>query len=718
MIHLALTPKPTPEQISKIALLVDTTERTVYAAITRYHKEQLAKQKLINNITKPPSKAKNSSKKKKKKNPSKKNTSGKINPKHIPKSPAKKGKRKKEKMADVFLPTSNKWEQACENAHAWCDKHPRKQPPASANFTREMGERDATTGEYKFSADYFGWYNYFIQPEFHDPRPMGLIHNDWADELDSDDKLIMLKPRDHYKTTFITIGWALYNLCEELLYPVLIISLAKSNTKLTYNTIKRHLTYNKRILGFYGYLINDDEPCNSRELFLHYSPQGVNDATLFCGTFMSAGVMGTHPKLAILDDIEDKALTEAYMEIASQMINASIIPAIGNNGQLIVVGTLKGYNADNDVYLMCKDKEIFSYYVDRAVYKVTPKLDAAGAPMLDPDGETIMVPEMNLETNERIYDMPPKKHIYAERIWVQKRDPGTNAPLFYKSGRHKGKPKMKKSWSVKILKGGEFYRSIYPEAYSVEDIIVKRRELKDKRKGDGYFWSEYFLRPSDPHGKEFDKKRFASFPNDEFPTLKTFRAYVKENALTPITWIDPGGKGGHGIAMALEILDPLNDRVFICELNVVRGGVPGATKVLFKWMEKWGRIKWGVESNYGQKENFGEPMERELKRLCKIAGKEDLYSMDKGKPNTTDKILRIRGRISQLIGVEGESITVYVNKHAHDYEGFMDEVTFFPDAPGTGKNEFDLMDCVASMDIHFRAMGKAYDWFSGSEAVK
>ena len=206
--------------------------------------------------------------------------------------------------------------------------------------------------------------------------------------------------------------------------------------------------------------------------------------------------MGTHPKLAILDDIEDKPLSEAYMDIASQMINASIIPAIGNTGQLIVVGTLKGYNEENDVYLMCKDKDIFSYYVDRSVYKVIPKINRFGDIEKDANGEIVYVPEIDPETNERIYDMPPMKDVYAERVWVQKRDPGTNALLFYRSGRHKGKPKMKKSWSVKILKDRELYRSIYPEAYSVEDIIIKRKELKDKRKGDGYFWSEYFLRPT------------------------------------------------------------------------------------------------------------------------------------------------------------------------------------------------------------------------------
>ena len=102
--------------------------------------------------------------------------------------------------------------------------------------------------------------------------------------------------------------------------------------------------------------------------------------------------MGTHPKLAILDDIEDKPLSEAYMDIASQMINASIIPAIGNTGQLIVVGTLKGYNEENDVYLMCKDKDIFSYYVDRSVYKVIPKINRFGDIEKDANGEIVYVP--------------------------------------------------------------------------------------------------------------------------------------------------------------------------------------------------------------------------------------------------------------------------------------------------------------------------------------
>ncbi|MCK5344198.1 MAG: hypothetical protein KAR20_12380, partial [Candidatus Heimdallarchaeota archaeon] len=186
----------------------------------------------------------------------------------------------------------------------------------------DLEEKPEMTGK-MWPGDFFDWYCHFIQPDFPNPKPMGEIHQTWADELDSDDLLILVKPRDHFKTTYISIGYALYNICERLLYPVMIVSLADMNTRKVYGAIKHHLENNPRLLEFYGYLIDDNRSSTQTQLFLRYQPAGIIDPGLFCTTFGSNVIMGTHPKLAILDDIQNKPLTPALMRSAIQLIDAS-----------------------------------------------------------------------------------------------------------------------------------------------------------------------------------------------------------------------------------------------------------------------------------------------------------------------------------------------------------------------------------------------------------
>ena len=83
----------------------------------------------------------------------------------------------------------------------------------------DLEEKPEMTNK-QWPGDFFDWYCKFIQPTFPNPKPMGEIHQTWADELDSDDQLIMVKPRDHFKTTYISVGYTLYNICEKILYNV------------------------------------------------------------------------------------------------------------------------------------------------------------------------------------------------------------------------------------------------------------------------------------------------------------------------------------------------------------------------------------------------------------------------------------------------------------------------------------------------------------------
>ena len=273
----------------------------------------------------------------------------------------------------------------------------------------------------------------------------------------------------------------------------MILSLDEMNTKKVYGAIKNHLMHNPRILEYYGYLIDDERSSTQKQLFLRYQPAGLLDPGLFCTTFGGNVIMGTHPTLAMLDDIQNKPLTPALMRSAIQLVDASLIPAMGIDGKLVIIGTIKGYSSDNDIYIYCREKEVFSYFADPAVYLV----DIDGNPILDDKGN-------------RLYDMPPMADVRWSKVRIPRTDAFGNV-LYFKAGKKKGQPRMKSFIDVKIMKDSWRYRTIFPEVYSIEDIIRKRIMLRRKnRNTDDVFWSEYFLKPCAPTGNFLNTDRIGA----------------------------------------------------------------------------------------------------------------------------------------------------------------------------------------------------------------
>jgi hypothetical protein len=521
----------------------------------------------------------------------------------------------------------------------------------------------------------------------------------------------MLKPRDHYKTTFISIGYALYNICEQLLYPVLIVSLAKGNTRQTYSAIKRHLETNKKLIAFYGYLIDDERPKTSNQVSFKFQERGDKDPGLYCATFGSKAIMGTHPRLAILDDIEDRPLTPSLMRDATQLIDASLLPAIGVYGKLIIVGTIKGWTVENDIYLYCESKGIFSVYRDPAVYLVNDR----GYPILhavtDEEGNVILGID-NKPLMERTYGLPPMKDVKFSKKRAPRIDPNTGKQLINKRTNRK---RWKMVLEVQVLRDLEKYRSIYPEVYTIEEIIKKRIELRDPRKGgEEKFWSEYFLQPANPQGKYFKKDRVNFFPTASFPTVGTLVQHLKDMKMGSVLWVDPGGKGKHGIAIAVCAF--VNGYFYVLELVVERGGIPAAAETIADLIVRYNVKVWGVESNFLQKETYADSLDEFVLDALVKRNKVSLYSACDPHPNRGDKIRRIQAALSVRLGRDGTPPIFFVNQYCTAYDQFINELTQFPDLHGRNvKHEFDLLDAIASCNDHLLDIACFFFWESGAK---
>lgn len=532
------------------------------------------------------------------------------------------------------------------------------------------------------SLDYYNWYMQFIFPMLPNALPLGQIHKIWCEELESDDFIEMFKPRDHYKTSLITIGYAVYCLCEHHmnLYPVLIVSKSDLNTKDTFQSIRTHLEKNERILSFYGYLIDEDLSNTQDKLFCTFQHTGAKDPAVYCGTFGSKLVMGTHPHLAILDDIEEDMLTPAFMRQAKKLLDKSLIAGMPKNSKLILVGTLKGWDHTNDIYLYAKKKGIFSCYEDPAVFKIDP---ATKVPILDANGN-------------KIYGLPDMKYVH----WEKKAVPvltELGTPMLTPTGRVKIKNEI--VVTIDENKDAE-WQSIYPERYTVKDIILKRIYMREvDRESDDSFWSEFFLQPRKPGGNHFNvAERVQYFPPKNFLTTQEFLQWMKDFNHYAIVWIDPGGKGSHGIAMSCTTFD--KDKTYVLDLAVIKKGVLEAAKVLLNWIQTYNIRCIACEGNFEQAETFATPIQAEIERLAALESVSLNHVLFKAINNKGDKVGRIKTGFEFMLGWNTDEIRFFVNQQATDYNQLIEEMEQFPKLMPGMDFEWDLMDCINSAKYH------------------
>lgn len=524
---------------------------------------------------------------------------------------------------------------------------------------------------------YWYWYHEFVlnDQNFYSPEPLGQCHQDWCEEMESgQQKLGMLCPRDHFKTWFCNIGYILFHICErqdQAQQGILNISWDEELAITTYFSIKQNLTENARMILFYGYLMDEYRPATQNKLYFIYQPSGAKPG-LFCASLKAGKITGTHPFLVFLDDVQDEVFTDTYMRRFKQIIQRKILPALGKKGRLMITGTVKGFNEKNDAYIWLESIPSFIMLRYPAANDMPPMADV----------------EYNLVLKE-VVDASGKRLLDS-----------------------KGHPIFTKQFEVKV-KDRDKYITLYPERYSIEDLVTKRLELWDKQEqSDDVFWSEYFLRACNPEGKFFNKKRIGTLPPPNHATTPAFIAWLKTFHQSVTLWVDPGGKGKHGLAIAVVAFS--HGQYYILDLVVVRSGLPEVAKQIAILFQEYPIQVWGCEGNFDQAEVYGETLDRELKAYLYKIGRSDLYHRCNTLKNTGDKILRIQGHVTTMIGLDGTPLQLYVNPQSRAIEQWRTEVEQFPDAKGDVKHEFDLLDAVASCKIHLFGRSKKPAMVAGS----
>lgn len=585
-------------------------------------------------------------------------------------------------------------------------------PPMTNNIWKGETPRLDENGDIKdwkgpkVPPDYYHWYCTFIDdPKAWDPYfAPGRIHEEIGGILDAlqvGDIEQLLKARDHLKTTFIQRGHPLYHICEQTPTAHKGIILSAFDIDLveeSFNYIIGQLAENERILSFYGYLIDDENLSgykNTRQkkrgkkrsfrtgtAFWRYQDAKAAPGLKAVSWLAKRAFTGQHPGAVYLDDIEADELTPVEMKKYKRILLKKLIPAVSKTGFLVITGTIKGYDTDTDIYLLLKSNDMYETFEYPAVTDVK-----TGAP-----------------------SFPPWDDCEFETYWVDKINPKTGKPVI---NARTGKPRRTKKIRVVSIKNRPQYVVTYPEKFTLEDLVLIRRKYRFGNDAtEAEFFAEYQLEPYQATGKYFDKARISWLPPrlphaGHFSSFEDVRDYCLKYNHRIFMWLDPGGKGaGHGVAISVGTF--LFGRYVFFDFVVVKEGLTAVAAKVAELLEYWAVDSWGIESNFQQKELYGEPIDERLYKYFKATGKTQIYSMPSYFDNSANKIKRIDAHVSIMLGYGADPIRFHVNPDAESKEQFDHEFVTFPDDElAKGKHEWDILDSMSSQHIHQFICGTA-----------
>jgi len=520
--------------------------------------------------------------------------------------------------------------------------------------------QDWTPGTPRLGPFYWSFEFMWDPTKYLDPVPYGSFHDEVLHKMEKTRRGIILIPRDHLKTTMFAVNYITYHILElpeKAKMGIINISWDSDLAGTTFMDIKENLEENEKIVSFYGNVIDEDRPKTAEKIFFVYQPIGPKFG-LKCTSFKSGSITGTHPYLVIMDDPEDEPLSEKLMKKFKRVMNKKLIPAVGKKGRIYLIGTIKGWDTKNDGYLWL---------------------------MKNPTWTVMEYPAAN--------KMPEPDTYTLEKKEVPVRDEETGEYLYDSQGRLKTEIQY-----MATVQNREEYVTLYPERYTIEDLVCKRHEMLDEGEADTDFWSEYFLRPSNPSGNFFLKKRVFAAPPPGFNTVREFIDAVHKKHKNITMFIDPGGAASHGIAVIVGTRFKGN-YVFL-DFRIFRVGLKQVAKKLIEMVELWDIDTILCEGNFSQKQTYAQVLTDFMKDQCEADGTEHLFRRVQAVFNTGEKYQRIHTHWSNMIGLKDTEIQCYVNRKSKGYLDFNLQLgAFGVGAAGVKSHDYDLLDAGASLNI-------------------
>lgn len=190
------------------------------------------------------------------------------------------------------------------------------------------------------------------------------VHKDIGVFVDNNKrkKKLLLIPRGHLKSTFVTIGRSIQAICANPGVRILIANATFNLACSFLNEIKRQLKYNEWIHNIWGDLTIDAESWSRNEITLNrpkimgnkYHGSGKKEPTVVAKG-LESNMTSQHYDIIILDDLVNKDYVNTQEQIQKTIdFYKEALNLLEPNGELIVVGTRWH---DNDLYGYLMDKE-------------------------------------------------------------------------------------------------------------------------------------------------------------------------------------------------------------------------------------------------------------------------------------------------------------------------------------------------------------------------
>lgn len=517
-------------------------------------------------------------------------------------------------------------------------------------------------GKPRLGPFYWIWEFYHDPSRYSDPVDLGDIHEKILNRMEQERRACIKIARDHLKTTMFNRGYMLYYACERpdlARAGILNVAWDAGLAEETYLDVSENLAENERVLSFYGYIIDDHMPKTQEKLYFVYQGVGAKFG-MRCTSFKSGSITGAHPYLVIIDDPQDEPLSEKLMAKFRLIINKKLTPAVGKAGKIMVTGTIKGWNKENDIYIWLEGKK---------------------------DWTNLRYPAANR--------MPPLEDIFTEKREREETDPETGFTRTI-------------SYLHVEVKDREQYKTLYPERYQIEDLVRKMFEMMEDGKSPDDFWAEYFLVATNPAGKYFLKHRVGEMPPAGFYSTLDFVDRCKTHQWhAPICmFIDPGGAKSHGIAVVIGCTRA--GRYYFLDFKTIREGPSEAAKIIARMIAEWRVDKWACESNFSQATTYADTLDIFIKQELAEMGALGAYSPVVKIQNTGEKYQRIQTHMANMLGMEGQDTTLFANKQSKGWIEFENQLTNFgAGLPKSREHDFDLLDCAASLKGSvFKELGK------------
>lgn len=175
---------------------------------------------------------------------------------------------------------------------------------------------------------------------------LGSLHEEWNDLIWSSQRLRILAPRDHLKTTFFSIAYLALRLrlhSDDLIY---IFSKTDQQAVKILDQVKKIIKRSPFLKQLSG---AGAEFWNKTEI------RCSNGATVYAQGYFSA-IRGAHPRLIILDDPIDMQVvySDEQNKKANERFYAEILPMATKDTQIIVVGTIQ---REDDLYFSFDPKQ-------------------------------------------------------------------------------------------------------------------------------------------------------------------------------------------------------------------------------------------------------------------------------------------------------------------------------------------------------------------------